>query len=348
MKPYRGLKVVEFATIGGVPFCAWWLIQQGAHVLKVEAPNSRELGVPVTAAGDIGHWQRESIVLDLKTSAGRESALHALESADILVEGYRAGVMERLGLGPKDCHARNAALIYVRLAGWERSGEWALRAGHDINYVAMAGALHAIGSDHVPLNLIADISGGALYACAGIGAALFARSGNGCGCVVDVAMTAGSAHLLSAVYGRLHVGAWKDSPASNVIDGGVPWYRTYRTRDARHMAVGAIEERFYSALLQVLELDADQLPPRNETARWDELAACLQARFAQHDQAHWARIFEPVDACVTPVLNLLEARSHPVNQHVFGVSGSAAVPAAVPDFFPAGEALASAFVPATP
>ncbi|MCB2041338.1 MAG: CoA transferase [Rhodoferax sp.] len=338
MKPYTGLRVVEFATVGGVPFCAWWLAQQGARVLRVQAPRPPELGVPVPAHGDIGQWQRGTVVLDLKTAEGRDAALRALDDADVAIEGYRAGVMERLGLGPADCHARHPALVYVRLAGWERSGEWAQRAGHDINYAAMAGALHATGPDHVPLNLIADIGGGALYACAGIGAALHARAsgGGGRGCVVDVAMTAGSAHLLSAVYGRLQAGAWNDRAAGNVIDGGVPWYRTYRTRDERHMAVGAIEERFYRNLLQALELDATQLPARSDAARWGDIAACLQARFAQHDQAHWARHFETVDACVTPVLSLHEARAHPVNRHVFRAGAPAAVPAAVPDFFPAG------------
>lgn len=348
MKPYAGLRVIEFATVGGVPFCAWWLAQQGAGVRRIQAPQPAQLGVPVAPQGDIAQWQRETTVLDLKSAEGREAALLALEDADVLIEGYRAGVMERLGLGPQHCHACNAALVYVRLAGWERSGAWAQRAGHDINYAAMAGALHATGPDHVPLNLMADIGGGALYACAGIGAALFARAGSGQGCVVDVAMTAGCAHMLSAVYGRLQVGAWNDVPAGNVIDGGVPWYRTYRTRDGRHMAVGAIEDRFYKALLQALELDAAELPARDDTARRGELAARLQSRFEQHDQAYWARHFETVDVCVTPVLNLTEAREHPVNGHVFRTADPAAVPAAVPDFFPADASAAGHTAPQQP
>lgn len=328
MKPYAGLRVVEFATVGGVPFCAWWLLQQGASVLRVQSPRPAELGVPVAPEGDIGQWQRETTVLDLKSADGRAAALRAITDADVLLEGFRAGVMERLGLGPAECLQHNPRLVYTRLAGWARSSAWAQRAGHDINYAAMAGALHACGPDNVPVNLIADIGGGALYACSGIGAALYARAVNGKGCVVDVAMVAGSAHLLSAVYGRLQVGAWHDAPAANVIDGGVPWYRTYRTRDDRHMAVGAIEQRFYDALLQALALDEPDTPPRSDTARWPELAALLQARFGARDQAYWARHFESVDACVTPVLNLHEARAHPVNQHVF----RATVPAAVPDF----------------
>jgi len=329
MKPYAGLRVVEFATVGGVPFCAWWLLQQGSSVLRVQSPRPVELGVPVAPEGDIGQWERETAVHDLKTDEGRIAALRAIADADVLLEGFRAGVMERLGLGPTECLQHNPRLVYARLAGWDRASAWAQRAGHDINYAAMAGALHACGPDNVSVNLIADIGGGALYACSGIGAALFARASSGKGCVVDVAMVAGSAHLLSAVYGRLRVDAWNDAPAANVIDGGVPWYRTYRTRDDRHMAVGAIEQRFYDALLLALTLNAADIPARSDKTRWPALAAALQARFAAHDQAHWARHFESVDACVTPVLNLHEARTHPVNQRVF----TAAIPAAVPDFF---------------
>lgn len=328
MTPYTGLRVIEFATVGGVPFCAWWLLQQGASVLRVASPRAPELGVPVAAQGDIGQWQRETVVLDLKTDAGHAAALRAIDDADVLIEGFRAGVMERLGLGPQTCLARHPRLIYTRLAGWERSSAWAHRAGHDINYAAMAGALHACGPDNVPVNVLADIGGGAMYACAGIGAALFARASSGSGYVVDVAMVAGSAHLLSAVYGRLQIGAWNDRPAGNVIDGGVPWYRTYRTRDDRHMAVGAIEQRFYDALLRALDIDARDVPARDDAAGWQDIALLLQSRFAAHDQAHWAQHFASIDACVTPVLSLQQARHHPVNQAVFPT----AVPAAVPAF----------------
>jgi alpha-methylacyl-CoA racemase len=222
MKPYAGLRVVEFATVGGVPFCAWWLAQQGAQVLRIQNPQAQPLGVPVAAGADIGTWQRDTRTLDLKTAQGRAEAMDAIAKADVLLEGFRPGVMERLGLGPADCHARAPGLVYARIVGWDRAGPWAPRAGHDINYIAMAGALHACGTDTVPVNLVGDLAAGALYAAAGIGAALHARAASGAGCVVDTAMTAGSLHLLTAVFARLGAGAWNDAPASNVIDGGVP------------------------------------------------------------------------------------------------------------------------------
>jgi len=335
MKPLHGLHVVEFATVGGVPFCAWLLAQSGAHVTRVAAPQPRELGVPVDDAGDIGMWDREAVVLDLKSDAQRAHALALIESADVLIEGFRPGVMERLSLGPQDCHARNPRLVYARMSGWNRGGPWARHAGHDINYIAMTGALHACGPEGVPLNLIGDIGGGALYLAFGIAAALQARAGSGRGCVVDAAMADGALHMLSAIYGRLGVGAWNDAPASNVIDGGVPWYRTYRTADGRHMAVGAIEERFYLNFLHVLGLDAQRLPARNERTRWNELAGAFAARFRTADMATWAARFENAEACVTPVLTLVEARGHPVTRAAFTVRDEVPLPQAVPNFSPA-------------
>jgi len=326
MKPYAGLRVVEFATVGGVPFCAWWLAQQGAQVLRVQNPQAQPLGVPVAADADIGTWQRDTLTLDLKTADGRAAALDAIAKADVLLEGFRPGVMERLGLGPADCHARAPGLVYARIVGWAREGPWAPRAGHDINYIAMAGALHACGTDTLPLNMVGDLAAGALYAAAGIGAALHARAASGAGCVVDTAMTAGSLHLLTAVFARLGAGAWNDAPASNVIDGGVPWYRCYMTSDGRHMAVGAIEERFYLQLLQGLGLDPATVPPRGDASRWPELAGCLQRCFIAQTQAHWAERFEPLDACVTPVLSLAQSRAHALHQSAWADGRPAPVP----------------------
>ncbi len=326
MKPYAGLRVVEFATVGGVPFCAWWLAQQGARILRIQNPQAQPLGVPVAAEADIGTWQRDTLTLDLKTDDGRAAALDAIAKADVLLEGFRPGVMERLGLGPADCHARAPGLVYARIVGWDRDGPWAPRAGHDINYIAMTGALHACGTDTLPLNLVGDLAAGALYAAAGIGAALHARAAHGSGCVVDTAMTAGSLHLLSAVFARLGAGAWNDAPAANVIDGGVPWYRCYMTADGRHMAVGAIEERFYLQLLHGLGLDPATVPPRGDASRWAELAGCLQRCFIAQDQAHWAEHFAPLDACVTPVLSLAQSRAHPLHQSAWADGRPGPVP----------------------
>jgi alpha-methylacyl-CoA racemase len=314
MHPYAKLRVVEFSTVGGVPFCAWWLAQQGAQVLRIVNPNAAQLGVPVTAEADIGLWQRETLELDLKTPSGKAAALDAVAKADVLLEGFRPGVMERLGLGPTECHARAPGLVYARIVGWERTGPWSQRAGHDINYIAMTGALHACGIDKLPLNLVGDLAAGALYAAAGIGAALHARGLSQRGCVVDTAMTAGSLHMLSAVFARLNAGLWNDAPASNVIDGGVPWYRCYMTSDGHHMAVGAIEERFYLELLKGLGLKITSVPPRSDSGRWPELAASFQRCFITQTQAHWAHHFESLDACVTPVLGLKQTQTDPLHE----------------------------------
>ena len=334
MKPLADVRVVEFATVGGVPFCGWWLAQQGAQVTRIHSPRPPELGVPVDAAADIGRWGRHELTLDLKTEAGRQGALDAMTDADVLLEGFRPGVMERLGLDPQACHALNPALVYARVVGWDRHGPWAQRAGHDINYVAMSGALHAIGAQSVPLNLVGDLAGGALYAAMGILAALHARAASGQGCVVDTAMTRGCLHLLTAVFARLGIDAWQDAPASNVIDGGVPWYRCYMTADGRHMAVGAIEERFYLNFVQGLGLAPEALPPRHDAARHGELAACFQQRFVTRTMAQWAARFEAVDACVTPVLSLREAQFDRVNREAFAASDALDLPNAVPSGVP--------------
>jgi alpha-methylacyl-CoA racemase len=334
MKPLADIRVVEFATVGGVPFCGWWLAQQGAQITRISNPRPPELGVPVDAAADIGAWSRHELMLDLKTEAGCQAALDAIAQADVLLEGFRPGVMERLGLGPQACHALNPALIYARLVGWDRHGPWAQRAGHDINYIAMTGALHAMGAQCVPLNLVGDLAGGALYAAAGILAAIHGRRSSGRGCVVDTAMTHGCLHLLTAVFARLGVNAWQDAPASNVIDGGVPWYRSYMTADGRHMAVGAIEERFYLNFVRGLGLEPDAMPPRNDKARHGELAACFQQRFLARTMAQWATHFSPLEACVTPVLSLREAQSDPVNCGAFAAHRSLSLPRAVPHLVP--------------
>jgi alpha-methylacyl-CoA racemase len=332
MKPLAGIHIIEFATVGGIPFCAWLLAQHGAKVTRIRAPQPRELGVAVAPEANIGQWGREEIVLDLKSPAGRDAAFAHIDAADVVIEGYRPGVMERLGLGPDPCRLRNPGLVYGRLVGWNRNGPWAQSAGHDINYIAMAGILHSIGPETIPLNLAGDIAGGALYLAFGIAAALQARSASGHGCVVDAAMTDGALHMLSAIFGRLDAGAWVDASASNVIDGGVPWYRTYATADGRYMAVGAIEERFYANFLRVLGLRPEELPSRDAPNRWPELAALFASRFRQLNMADWAARFDGIDACVTPVLTLGETRTHSVTRQAFEVWNGIPLPQPVPNF----------------
>ncbi len=335
MKPFEGLRIVELATVGGIPFCAWLLAQHGAQVTRICPPHKRELGVPVSGAGDIGAWEREDVVLDLKNQDERDRALALIDEADVLIEGFRPGVMERLGLGPQTCHARNPRLIYGRLVGWNRNGPWAQAAGHDINYIAMSGALHAIGARSVPLNLVADIGGGALYLAFGIAAGLHERARTGRGCVVDTAMADGAVHMLSAVYGRLGTGAWIDAPASNVIDGGVPWYRSYETSDGGHIAVGAIEDRFYLNFLRVLGLDPSALPARTDRAQWSALAAIFATRFREEDLETWTSRFDGAEACATPILSLSAAREHTVTRGAFTPHRDVLLPQAVPCFYPA-------------
>lgn len=313
--PLAGYRVVEFATVGGIPLCGLILAQMGADVMQIRNPAMPELGVPVPPHADMGRWRREIVEIDVKQAAGRAEAAGLVRQADVLIEGFRPGVMERLGLGPAALRDEHPGLIYGRLTGWGQQGPWAARAGHDINFVALSGALHAMGAADgppaVPLNLVGDLAGGALYLALAINAALLRRERGGTGGVIDAAMTDGVLHLLSGIYGRLAAGIWKDRPASNVIDGGVPWYRCYRCADGGWMAVGAIEQRFYDVFVEALGLAIQTLPPRSDKARWPELEQMFAARFATQARRHWEAVYAPLDACVTPVLSLAEAPTHP-------------------------------------
>lgn len=313
-----GVQVLEFATVGALPYAGLMLAQMGATVRRVQPPQPRELGVPNAPEADIGLWHRQIEVLDLKHPEGRARALELAAQSDVLIEGYRPGVMERLGLGPERLLAQHPGLIYTRLTGWGQSGPWALRAGHDLNYIAMSGVLHAIGPADgppcPPLNLVGDLAAGGSAAVMQILAALHARMRNGRGAVLDVAMVDGSLHLLSAVYARRGVGRWQDRREANVLDGGVPWYRCYRCADGGWMAVAAIEGRFYDAFLKALGLADDGLPGRDEPGDWPVLVQRFAARFALHSRTHWERCFETADACVTPVLSLDEAAQHPLHR----------------------------------
>ncbi|GAB2894432.1 CaiB/BaiF CoA transferase family protein [Paralcaligenes ginsengisoli] len=314
-KPLDGYRVVEFATVGGIPFCGLILAQLGAEVRQIRNPRMPELGIPVPPEADMGRWRRHIVELDLKTSEGCEAAVRLIDDADVLIEGFRPGVMEKLNLGPAACLARRPGLIYGRMTGWGQQGPWADRAGHDINFIAMSGALHAMGSSEgppmVPLNLVGDLAGGALYLALAINAALLQRERSGLGGVIDAAMMDGATHLLSGIYGRLGVGIWQDRPAANVIDGGVPWYRCYRCADGGWMAAGAIEARFYRIFVEALGLSPDTLPDRDQRAHWPALEKIFTERFASRPRSHWESVFEPLDACVTPVLSLSEASRHP-------------------------------------
>jgi alpha-methylacyl-CoA racemase len=310
--PLAGIRVVELAGLGPAPFACMLLAELGADVVRVDRPGGgTQLVHP---AKEALHRSRPSIAVDLKTPAGRDVVLRLVEAADVLVEGLRPGVTERLGLGPEDCSARNPRLVYARMTGWGQDGPLAARAGHDINYLGLTGALHAIGTAEdpvVPLNIGADFGGGAMFLVVGVLAALLERGSSGRGQTVDAAMVDGASALVTMVYGMLSAGMWQDRRAVNLLDGGAPFYRTYACSDGRHVAVGPIEPQFHAQLLAGLEL-TDRYPGGQlDVDRWPEQAALLADVFATRTRDEWAAHFADTDACVTPVLGLAEAPTHP-------------------------------------
>ncbi len=327
-----GLKVLEFAAIGPVPWCAMLLADFGASVVRVDRLGSEQ---EYDTLGAVRRG-RQVIRLDLKSSSGRDGALRLAEQADVVLEGFRPGVMERLRLGPSECMARNPRLVYGRMTGWGQTGPMAQRAGHDINYIALSGVLHAIGPAErpvPPLNLVGDFGGGGALLAIGLLSALHKARTSGCGSVIDAAMIDGSALLMSTVYSRFAMGQWKDQRARNALDGGVPWYGTYATKDGRFMAVGALESRFYDALLEGLGL-IGCVPDRGDPANWPELRRRFADVFATRTRDEWTSQFSAMDACVSPVLSMSEVASHPHLQArgTFTQWGDSHVPASAPIF----------------
>jgi alpha-methylacyl-CoA racemase len=316
--PLSGVKVLELAGIGPGPFCGMLLADMGADVLRVDRLEPSDLGLPLAPQFDIVARGRRSIGLDLKRPQAIEIVMALVAKADVLIEGFRPGVTERLGLGPDACLERNRRLIYGRVTGWGQDGPLAQAAGHDINYIAICGALHAIGRSGEapvpPLNLIGDYGGGAMYLAFGIACALVERQSSGRGQVIDAAMSDGAAGLMSIFYGRMAAGSWRDERGANAIDGGAPWYGVYETADGKHVAIGSIEGRFYAELVKRLGLDPATLPGQHERARWPELRARLRDVFKQRTRDEWCEALEGHDVCFAPVLSLAEAPSHPHNR----------------------------------
>ena len=312
--PLAGLKVVEMAGIGPAPFVAMVLADLGADVIRVDRPGGP--GLQVTApAYDVLNRGRPNVCLDLKRAEAREVVLELVERADVLLEGFRPGVMERLGLGPQECAARNARLVYARMTGWGQDGPMAQRAGHDISYIALTGALHATGRaggpPQVAANLLGDFGGGAMTCLVGILAALHERTRSGLGQTVDAAIVDGTALLTAQLQGLVGAGVWEPSRGVNLLDTGAPFYDVYETADGEHMAVGALEPKFYAALLEGLGLEPEQVPDRGDPALWPRLRTALAAAFAGRTQAEWTAVFEDSDACVAPVVPLNRAPGHP-------------------------------------
>jgi alpha-methylacyl-CoA racemase len=314
-QPLAGVRVVELAGIGPGPFAAMLLADLGAEVIRIERPGGVDevRRDPVTTRG-----RAATHFVDLKSAEGRDLVLGLVETAELLIEGYRPGVMERLGLGPADCVRRNVRLVYGRMTGWGQSGPLAPAAGHDINYIGLAGVLHAIGrkgeKPTVPLNLIGDFGGGALYLVFGLLAALVDARATGRGRVVDAAMTDGAASLMAMILGRMAGGFWRDGERGvNSLDGGTPWYDTYETRDGKYFAVGANERPFYDELCRRLGLTTEEAAWRDHKPCWPALRARLGSAFRTRTREQWAAVFEGSDACASPVFTLVEAAAHPHN-----------------------------------
>jgi len=303
----------------------------GASVVRIDRPGRPS---PQDDA-DFVNGGRTAVTLDLKTSRDVQLALSLLSKADALIEGLRPGVMERLGLGPDACHCVNPSLVYARMTGWGQNGPLANRAGHDINYIALSGALHAIGPTQrpsIPLNLIGDYGGGGAFLAIGILAALLHARRTGQGEVMDTAMIDGASFLMALPYARLGTGKWVDFRAQNLLDGGAPWYDVYTTRDGKFVAVGAIEPKFYANLLSKLGIEPESLPPREDRERWPIIRERFEQVFLSQTRNEWAARFEDIDACVTPVLSMREAPLHPHNQarHAFVDWEGTPVPTAAP------------------
>lgn len=315
MGPLSSVRVLEFAGLGPAPFAAMLLADLGADVVRVDRRRPPPPGLGVAPAFDLSNRNKRSIALDLKVARDRALAERLVGRAHVLVEGFRPGVMERLGLGPDACFARNPALVYGRMTGWGQDGPLAPRAGHDVNYIALAGALHAIGPaggpPSVPLNLIGDFGGGALYLALGLVAALLHARTTGEGQVVDAAIVDGVASLLLPVYGLLAAGAWRDARGANLLDGGCPWYGVFETSDGGFMSVGPLEPTFYRTFLVRVGLETDDAGRQWDVAHWPALRARLAERFRERTRAEWEAVFDGADACVAPVLSLREATEHP-------------------------------------
>ena len=319
MGPLSGYKIIEMAGIGPAPMCAMLLADMGADVLLIDRTTGSDLGIPLSAKYDLLKRGRRSVALDLKRPEAVATVLRLIAQADALIEGFRPGVMERLGLGPDVCLASNPRLVYGRMTGWGQEGPLAHAAGHDINYIALVGVLHAIGrkgeSPVPPLNLVGDFGGGALYLALGIVAGLLEAQKSGRGQVVDAAMIDGAASLMTLMYGLHAAGKWVEQRGANMLDSGAHYYDTYETSDGKYVAVGAIEAKFYRELLRLSGLEGEKLPAQNETSSWPAMKQRLTAIFRTKTRDEWCRIMEGTEVCFAPVLSMSEAAAHPHNHH---------------------------------
>ncbi|MFT5530393.1 MAG: alpha-methylacyl-CoA racemase [Candidatus Poriferisodalaceae bacterium] len=316
MGPLEGMRVVELAGIGPGPFCAMLLADLGADVIRVDRQQQVDLGIDRGRKYSVLNRGRRSIAVDLKNPDGIEAVLALVESADALIEGFRPGVTERLGLGPEECLARNPALVYGRMTGWGQEGPMAHAAGHDLNYIALTGALHAIGTAErptPPLNLVGDFGGGGVYLAFGICAALLSARQTGVGQVVDAAMTEGAASLMGAIYGMHASGGWKDEREANMLDGGAYYYGVFETSDDKFVSIGSIEGKFHDEMLEITGLTGAPTAERNDQSQWADKKARLAEIIRTKTRDEWDELMLGSDVCYAPVLSLEEAPLHPHN-----------------------------------
>jgi alpha-methylacyl-CoA racemase len=338
MGPLSGLQIVEFAGIGPGPFCGALMADLGADVLRVDRTTPAQLGLPLEPQFDPLSRGRSSVCVDLKQAGAADFVLELVAKADGLIEGFRPGVMERLGLGPDPCLASNPRLVYGRITGWGQDGPMANEVGHDINYIALSGALAAIGpANHKPvppLNLVGDYGGGGMFLAFGMLAAMMEAKHSGKGQVVDAAMSEGAAYLTMPLFGWRGAGFWDAPRGENLLDGGAPWYDTYQTKDERWISVGAVESKFYAQLLVALGVDAAQLPDRDDRDNWPALRERFTAIFASRSRDEWCERFQGYEACFAPVLEAHELGSHPhhIERQAFIDVGGLVQPAPAPRF----------------
>jgi alpha-methylacyl-CoA racemase len=314
MGPLHGLKVIELAGIGPAPMCAMLLADMGADVVRVDRTEPSGLGLMMAPRFDVHSRNRRSVALDLKSPAGMQTLLRLLSTADVLLEGFRPGVAERLGFGPAACHALNPGLVYGRMTGFGQSGPLSQAAGHDLNYIALTGALHAIGpaggAPVPPLNLVGDYGGGALYLALGVLAALHERKSSGRGQVVDAAMVDGAASLFSVFQGLHAGGQWNTTRGDNLLDGGAPFYATYETADAKHVALAALEPKFFAELAGRIGLEERFVKRQFDRRLWPEMREAITTLIRSKTRNEWSALLEGSDACFAPVLSVDEVASH--------------------------------------
>jgi len=315
--PLAGIRVLEFEAIGPGPFAGMLLADMGADVIVVDRPATPDLGLKRERWMDVMMRGKRSVTLDLKSASAAEVAFSLVEKSDALIEGFRPGVMERLGLGPEPALARNPKLVYGRMTGWGQDGPLAARAGHDINYIALAGVLNAFGrkgeAPVMPLNLVGDFGGGGMLLGFGIACALVEARASGKGQVVDAAMTEGASLLAAMFAGFLHTGRWTEERGANILDSGAPWYDVYETKDGKYVSIGSIEAKFYEDLLLRLNLEKEILSGQNDRNSWPAMRKAFAEKFKGKTRDEWCAVFEGSDACFAPVLSFSESRRHAHN-----------------------------------